>query len=96
MSLADWFRKFPTPTYGKCGGAKKDCSPKRPKDEMDELFEQHDMNLYAADQLTTHFEQKAARKEADKILYEGLKKVNSKKLSLYGRFYRQIAMVVFK
>lgn len=95
MSIAEWFRKFPTPTYGKCGGAAKSCAPKKPKDEMDELFEQHDMNLYLADQLPKE-ERKIARKEADKILYEGLKKLDTSKISLYGKLYRQVAMVVFK
>ena len=95
MSLASLFRWIPTPTYGKCGGAKKDCSPSKPRDEMDELFEQHDMNLYASDQLPEN-ERKLARKEADKILYEGLRKVNGSKLNLYGKIYRRIAMVVFK
>lgn len=62
---------------------------------MDELFEQHDMNLYSGDQLSGP-ERKIARKEADRILYEGLKKLDSSKLGWYGKAYRRVAMVIFK
>lgn len=86
---------MPTPGYKKCGGAKRDCSVKPPRDPMDILFEQHDMNLYLADQLSP-VERKIARKEADRILYEGLKNLDTSKISLYGKLYRQVAMVVFK
>jgi len=95
MSIASLFRNIPHPKYGKCGGAKLDCSPKPPKDEMDELFEDHDINLFQADQLPKE-ERKSARKEADKILYEGLKKLDASKLNWYGKLYRQMAMVVFR
>jgi hypothetical protein len=36
------------------------------------------------------------RKEADEVLYLGLKRLNPKKLSWYGRLYRWGAMKVFK
>ena len=62
---------------------------------MDELFEDHDINLYGADQLPEE-DRKIARRESDKILFEGLKNLDSKKLSLYGKLYRRVAMAVFK
>ena len=95
--VPEWLRKLGKflPNYGECGGYSVSCAPKRPKDEMDELFQQHDMNLFASDQLPPE-ERKIARKESDRILYEGLKSLDVKKISLYGKLYRQVAMVVFK
>lgn len=95
MGLAALFRWIPTPTYGKCGGAKKDCSIKPPIDPMDELFQEHDQNLYMARQLSFSDGRDKAEKEADSILKEGLKKIDPKSLSLYGRIYRRLAILVF-
>lgn len=68
MSLANKFRWFPTPGYGRCGGADLDCAD---LDPMDVLFYQHDCALHMArtqDQV----------KEADQRLYEGLKAISKK------------------
>lgn len=96
MPPLDWFRWIPTPKYGKCGGAEKDCSPSKPVDEMDLLFDEHDDNLYLANQLVSYYERKSARREADRILGKGLRKLDAKKLSLYGRVYRRFAMLIFR
>ena len=97
MSLAFLFRWVPTPKYGNCGGRTMDCSLGGfPVDAMDRLFMEHDMNLYAARQLDTEYEKKIAYKEADQILYVGLKRIDPSSLSLYGRLYRAGAMAAFK
>lgn len=90
------FRWFPTPGYGKCGGREKDCSPSKPIDEMDILFDEHDDNLYLSGQLETDHEEHQARKEADLLLYTGLLHLDPKKLGWYGRLYRRVALLVFK
>ncbi len=96
MSIADWARGIIHPTYGKCGGGKLDCSLRKPIDEMDVLFQEHDQNLYQAGQLKTDHEEHQARKEADLLLYTGLLHLDPKKLGWYGRLYRRVALLVFK
>lgn len=95
MNWIEWFRWFPTPGYGKCGGAEKDCSTRPPLDEMDILFLEHDQNLYQADQLEEP-QRSEARKESDKLLHDGLTALDPKNLSFYGRLYRFFAILVFK
>lgn len=96
MSLASLFRWVPTPGYGKCGGKNKDCSIAPVKDDMDDLFYEHDMNLYGAHQIENNFERKLAEKECDRILHDGLKKLDPSKLNWYGKIYRLGALMVFK
>lgn len=94
-----WWRSLWHPTYGNCGGGSLDCElgNHKPVDEMDELFLEHDTNLWLASQLDTHFEQRRAKLDADKVLLEGLKNVDVGKLKypIYGRLYRFCAIAVF-
>lgn len=99
MALPEWLRRLGKflPDYGSCGGYSISCAPPpKPVDEMDELFAQHDMNLYSTNQLVSYYEREAARREADRILGQGLRKLDAKKLSLYGRAYRRFAMLIFR
>lgn len=96
--MNEWIRKTfgkLTPTYGKCGGALKDCAI-RNLDPMDKLFLRHDNDLNVA-------ETQADRDLADKRLHEGLKKLDGKamkKIKWYKRpyayLYRQAAIMIFK
>ena len=87
--MIDFLRLFPHPTYGKCGGAKRDCSIKPPIDWMDIAFAIHDNDLFSAKDYID-------RRSADNRLAKRLREGDPKKLSLYGRFYRRLAMLVFK
>jgi len=89
MSLATIFRWLPTPGYGKCGGAKRDCSTSDPRNWMDKAFEQHDKALSEATTIKM-------KRTADNTLYQILKLGNIKELSFYGKLYRIAALVVFK
>lgn len=76
MSLAEKFRAFPTPTFGTCGGANKDCAiRKEDLDPMDRLFYDHDWGCKLASDLADPYEKEAGKKEADRILKEGLAKL---------------------
>lgn len=98
MALPEWVRRLGRfdPGYGKCGGYSKDCSPNKPVDQMDELFQEHDYSLWLANQVQDKKERELARDEADKLLGEGLRKVDPKKLSWKGRIYRRFAMIIFR
>lgn len=82
-------RNIPHPTYGNCGGASKRCtiSKEKPVDAMDTLFQKHDKVMYMTAK---------QRQLADKMLANGLRRLNPKKLSLYGRIYRCLAMIIFR
>ncbi len=92
----NWIRRLPSPTYGKCGGASKDCSLKKPRDWMDLAFEQHDKDLNLASKETTKGLKKLARKGADRKLGKKLRSGNKKKLGLWGRVYLFGAKFVFR
>lgn len=94
MSLASLLRWLPTPGYGKCGGAWKDCSTRPPVSRMDVLFQEHDQNLWQAEQLPEP-ERTLAIIESDNELYKGLKNIDPKELPLYDRIYRWFALKVF-
>ena len=81
-------RKIWTPGYGKCGGANRDCSIKKPRDWMDLAFEQHDNDLHDATAI--------GRRLADMKLGKALRAGDPKKLSWYGRMYLFGAKFVFK
>ena len=83
------FGRF-TPHYGKCGGAKRDCAV-RPEelDWMDKAFLQHDTSLHDA-------QTDEERQAADKALGRSLRAGDPKKLTLWGKTYRQMAMLIFK
>lgn len=83
------------PTYGKCGGAVKDCSTRPPIDLMDQLFAEHDQNLYQTEFLDEP-ERTLYRAAADIELARGLRELDPKTLSFYGRIYRRMAMMVFR
>lgn len=87
--MFNWFRKIPHFGYGKCGGAKRDCSPAKPKDWMDLAFKDHDDEL-----------EKAKNQEeidtADNKLGRKLRKGDPKKLGVYGKIYRFLSMIIFK
>lgn len=87
--MIDFFRWLPHPTYGKCGGAGKDCSKKPPLDWMDMAFAEHDNAMYDA-------KSKWDRTEADLVLAHALRDGDPKQLTLYGRIYRRLAMMVFR
>lgn len=87
--MFEWIRRLPHLQYGKCGGFGRDCSIKPPRDWMDLAFEQHDKALYAA-------EDPDDRKAADHALARTLRCGDPKKLGLYGRFYRKLAMLIFR
>ena len=95
MGFLNIFRKFPTPEYGKCGGRKRDCSPQRPKDWMDEAFARHDIQLHEAS-TASKVRRKELKRNADRRLAYRLRIGNPKELSLYGRIYRRLAMLVFR
>lgn len=93
--MFEWMRKLWHPKYGKCGGASRDCSPSKPIDKLDELFAEHDSNLYLSDQLDNDEERKKARHEADQILAKGLRS-DLGELSWKGKIYREMAKIVFR
>jgi hypothetical protein len=97
--LMSWWRKIPHPTYGNCGGGTLDCElgNHQPIDEMDELFLEHDTNLWLTEQLDFNYERWRGKLEADQILIDGLKSLDVKKLKrpIYGRMYRLGAITVF-
>jgi len=92
----NWLRRIPTPTYGKCGGASKDCSTRPVRDWMDKAFEKHDKDLDIASKETTEKLKELARKGADRRLGKKLRSGNKKKLGLWGRIYLFGAKLVFK
>lgn len=84
-----FFRWLPHPTYGKCGGASKDCSDKPPLDWMDMAFAKHDNDLYEA-------KSNADKYMADLKLAYALREGDPKELPFYGKVYRLMAMMVFR
>lgn len=96
MSLASTFRWFPVPfKYGKCGGQSRNCSPSKPIDALDALFEKHDKDLYSAKEVLDLKYRSMLEERADKKLVDGLRNLDPSTLTLYGRFYRWLAMIVF-
>lgn len=91
-----WLRKIPTPTYGKCGGASKDCSTSKPRDWMDLAFEEHDEDLRIAALEKIEGLRKLAESAADRKLGKTLRSGDKKELGLWGRIYLFGAKLVFK
>jgi len=88
-----FWRAIPTLEYGAWGGAKNthsrgDDAPE-PIDALDACFEQHD---YALQDATTKEEEKSA----DYNLWKSMKMLDPSKLSRYGKFYRFLALPIFK
>jgi hypothetical protein len=108
MSLAEKFRSFPTPGYGVCGGADRDCAI-GDFDPMDKLFFKHDNDLYAAHQIQDAIERSTAEKAADATLEEGLRNLTDADMDKipawtwkppffkrwYAKLYRREALKVF-
>lgn len=92
----NWIRHIPTPTYGRCGGASKDCSILKKLDWMDKAFKEHDEDLRIANEIKKEPIRKLAIKGADRKLAKALRKGDPKKLKLWGRIYRRMSMVIFK
>ena len=87
MSLASRFRKFPTPSFGACGGASKDCAVRREDlDLMNQLFYDHDWACKLAADSEDEYQREAAKKEADRILREGLEKMTEEDFKKYAFF----------
>lgn len=78
--MKDWLRKFPHPTYGKAGGARKDVAIRREElDPLDKLFYDHDWALDAA-------KNDEDRKKADIKLHDALVEFDDyKKIKWYRR-----------
>lgn len=95
MWIFELLRKIPTPQYGKCGGASRDCAPIIPIDWMDVAFAKHDNDLYKTNKIVDDELRMRARKLADKNLFLSLKSGDSKELKLWGRIYRRLSMVIF-
>lgn len=93
--MLKFFRFFPTPNYGKCGGSSRDCSKKKPRDWMDKAFEMHDVHLNENDKIEDPKRRKIADDLTDRILGDKLKKGNPKLLGWWGKCYRLMAMAVF-
>lgn len=91
----EWIRGLPSPDYGRCGGADRDCSDKPITDPMDLAFREHDQNCYQASLLPPD-EVEKAKSEADHILHEELEKIDPKTLGIYGRLYRLACLVIFR
>ena len=91
----DWVRRIPTFNYGKCGGAKRDCSKSKPRDWLDLAFEEHDEDLYLAEKEVKKSLRKIIQKSADRKLAKVLRKGDSIKLKLWGKIYRWMAMIIF-
>jgi hypothetical protein len=105
--MKDWIRKLPHPHYGKFGGAYLDAVD---DDPLDALFLEHDINCHKASLEPCKTLKKMAKAEADRILYEGLKKLERKDLKkipainphfpffhrAYAKLYRWGAMKAFK
>ena len=96
--MFNWVRKLPHPTYGKCGGASKDCSTTPPRDWMDIAFKEHDEDLKIASEEKTEVLRKVARKGADRKLAKALRKGDSKKLNrkIYGPIYLFFSKLIFR
>jgi len=92
----NWLRKIPTPGYGKCGGAKRDCSISKPRDWMDLAFEQHDKDLNLSSKEPTEILRKLSKIEADRKLGKTLRSGDKKKLGIWGRVYLFGAKFVFR
>lgn len=87
MTLASRFRKFPTPTFGACGGASKDCAVRREDlSPIDQLFFDHDWGCKLAADLEDEYQRDAAKKEADRILKHGLKSLTEEDYKKYPIF----------
>lgn len=92
----DWVRHIPTFNYGKCGGAKRDCSKSKPRDWLDLAFEEHDENLRLAKKEVKKSLRKLVEKGADRKLAKILRKGDPKKLKLWGKIYLFGAKIVFR
>lgn len=90
------FRHIWTPTYGKCGGASKDCSSSKPRDWLDLAFEEHDQDLNIASKEKKEGMRKIAKRGADRKLAKALRKGDKKKLGWWGRIYLWGSKIVFK
>lgn len=109
MSLAEKLRWIPTPGYGVCGGASRDCAI-GDFDPLDQLFFKHDNDLYAAHQLKEHALVLYAEKVADETLEEGLRNLSDQDMNkipfwtwkppffkrAYAKLYRREALKVFR
>lgn len=98
MAIPEWLRRLGKldPGYGVCGGYNRDCAPPQPVDKMDMLFQEHDQNLYQTNFLEEP-EKSIARKEADKILAQGLRKdLKPYSRKIYGPIYHFFAKMVFR
>lgn len=81
--MLEWLRKIPHPTYGTCGGARKDCSIRREKlDPLDQIFFDHDNEL----DLANTPEQ---RQVADRKLNQAIR-------ALTEEDYKKISMLQWK
>lgn len=98
MKIPEWLRKagYFLPNYGQCGGASASCAPIPPIDAMDLCFQEHDMSCYSASMLGSQQEVEKAKSEADHILHDELEKIDTSKLSFYGKLYRLACLIVFK
>ena len=92
----NWIRHIPSPNYGKCGGASRDCSTSKPRDWMDLAFEEHDEDLKVANEIKKEPIRELAIKGADRKLAKALRKGNPKKLKLWGKIYLFGAKIVFR
>ena len=98
MAMPEWMRKLGKflPNYGRCGGYSAPCDYPETIDEMDKLFRDHDRYLQAANYQSDPIMKARIREEADVLLGIGLRHIDPKKLSMYGRLYRTMAMTVFR
>lgn len=112
MSLASKFRWLPTPTYGVCGGARKNCAIRREDlDPLDQQFFDHDQRCELASKLGDPYEREAGKKEADRLLVKALSDITDEDMKKipyfvwkwpffkreYAKKYRKICIdLVFK
>ena len=100
MSFLNWIRKIrlPHPTYGNCCGQNLDCSGGgTPEDKLCEGCLEHDMNLYAADQIEDKHERKLIRKEADLLFAQHLRNdLGPFKQKVWGPIYQSFAKIIFR
>lgn len=111
MSLASKFRWIPTPTYGACGGARKNCAIRRETlDPLDQLFFDHDKLCEKAAELPTTQEQEKAKEYADQLLCEAISNLTDDDMRkipvfnlkkpffhrLYAQKYRKACLAIFQ
>lgn len=88
--MKEWMRHLPHPSYGNwCGRKNTHDEYRKPIDELDECCYCHDMMLRAS-------ENETEKQSSDLELYNKVKLLSPKHLSLKGCLYRLGILLFFK